>query len=147
MKAANRPAPAASWRSQRAILENNIADTSTSTSSCFYFSVNATSSTKVFTRLVFRSNRIRPKDGVAAPLAAAWIFATNCQNLTIENNIVDETLPGSDPYNFIQVKTYSTIQAFDNRESSGLLSRVYDLSTSLHVGELTTDAESILLTI
>lgn len=51
----------------------------------------------------------------------------------------------ADANNGVQQWDCGTVQAFNNRRSTGQLIEVFNPTTNLHVSELTTEAENVIL--
>jgi hypothetical protein len=138
---------------ERLIIENNIFDLpapSGSPSSYamgrgIYLQVSNATSSFVYNVIIIRGNRIRGREGNSVWTGSIGMSLSNIQKLTVENNLLDMK-PGEED-NSVRKTTCGTVQAFNNRRSTGELVRVIDTSSSLHVPELTTDAQAILLTL
>lgn len=136
---------------EHAIIENNLFDLpapngipgSFPASFGIKFLVTNATGSAVYTSVFIRSNRVRGLNGWPAWQGSMGMQLSNIQNLTVENNIVD--VKATEPDNSIRQWSCGTVQAFNNRQSTGQLLQLFNPTTSQHVPELTTEAENVLL--
>ena len=104
---------------------------------------DSTSSPIGYNSLIIRSNRIRSLDGETPVSGTLGIVAKSVGQLAIDNNLVEVASADS----AVQRRAATAIQVFNNRSLSGDLLPVSIIGSSLHQGELTTEAELMYATL
>jgi hypothetical protein len=98
----------------------------------------------IFKSIIARGNVFRRPVGSAPNSSEIGFSFKNCTSVIVENNVADV---GTSVNNAVSYSVCETVKAFNNKKPDGTFVAAYDTSTSVHLGELTTDVEDALLTI
>jgi hypothetical protein len=102
--------------------------------------------TNVFKTIIARGNVFRRPVGSAPNNSEVGLSFKNCTNVIVENNVADVGTSSNNAVSY-SVCEANGVKAFNNKKPDGTFVAAFDTSTSLHLGELTTDVEDALLAV